>query len=255
MTMKILFWTTSLFFIVGVEGFKRPLFLLVDGFTEYISGYCRDYCKEHNIEVKDVLSPYTCGYLDQLGKTVPFHLRGPLEGDERVWVDAMELNDVDRSCTFCLAESDAGVSTAERIQKALQLSGNGVSPQLRHKYMMNERIRDAGLKAVKQCFAKNWEEAESFIQKLWSYSEQLNIPKKCIIKPYRGVASDGVYLCYSLQDAKNAFNKLYGTSRYGGGIQDAVLIQEYAEGPEYAVDTVVRCSILSFCPWLEITNY
>jgi len=30
-----------------------------------------------------------------------------------------------------------------------------------------------------------------------------------------------------------------GKSKYEGGINDAVLVQEYADGEEYAVDTVV----------------
>jgi biotin carboxylase len=41
-----------------------------------------------------------------------------------------------------------------------------------------------------------------------------------------------------LQEVEHAFNTLFGQPKYGGGANEAVLIQEFADGPEYAVDTV-----------------
>ena len=60
----------------------------------------------------------------------------------------------------------------------------------------------------------------------------------CVIKPYRGVASDGVFLCDSKEQARDSFRKLKGANTYGGGINEKVLIQEFADGTEYAMDTV-----------------
>lgn len=48
-----------------------------------------------------------------------------------------------------------------------------------------------------------------------------------------------VHCCRSIEEAKTAFQSLIGKSKYEGGINDAVLVQEYADGEEYAVDTVV----------------
>jgi biotin carboxylase len=62
----------------------------------------------------------------------------------------------------------------------------------------------------------------------------------CVMKPYIGVASDGVYKCKSRKELEKAFADLYQHPRYGGGINDAVLLQEYLSGTEYAVDTVSR---------------
>jgi biotin carboxylase len=47
----------------------------------------------------------------------------------------------------------------------------------------------------------------------------------CVVKPYRGVASDGVYLCRSKQAAKEGFEALLGQPQFGGGLNEAVLIQ------------------------------
>ena len=56
----------------------------------------------------------------------------------------------------------------------------------------------------------------------------------------RGVASDGVYLCCTLEEVSRALSALLGKPKYGGGVNEAVLVQEFADGEEYAVDTVAR---------------
>ena len=46
-----------------------------------------------------------------------------------------------------------------------------------------------------------------------------------MVKPYRGVASDGVFLCRDKQAAKESFDALFGQPQFGGGMNEAVLIQ------------------------------
>ena len=65
-------------------------------------------------------------------------------------------------------------------------------------------------------------------------------PKSCVIKPYRGVASDGVYKCTNMKEVYVAFHKLLNQPQYGGGVNDAVLVQECVTGTEYAVDTIAK---------------
>jgi len=151
---------------------------------------------------------------------------------------------------FIISESESGTTTAERIQVALHLPGNGMSPQLRNKYLSNVMAKEAGLDVVRQVLAHTWMEASDFITDLWGDSSISSSSDDdgggntsnhcCVVKPYRGVASDGVFCCNNIIEAQCAFDSLIGRSQYGGGINDAVLIQEYAEGVEYAVDTVAR---------------
>lgn len=47
----------------------------------------------------------------------------------------------------------------------------------------------------------------------------------CVVKPYRGVASDGVFLCRNKETAKESFDALFGQPQFGGGLNEAVLIQ------------------------------
>lgn len=56
----------------------------------------------------------------------------------------------------------------------------------------------------------------------------------------RGVASDGVYVCRTEAEVQHAFESLFGKPKYGGGVNDAILMQEFAEGPEFAVDTIAQ---------------
>jgi len=65
----------------------------------------------------------------------------------------------------------------------MELRGNGISPQLRNKYLMNERCKDHGLKINQQLLTNDWSSACDFIRRLSANV----INNKCVIKPARGV--------------------------------------------------------------------
>mmetsp|Transcript_8553 Transcript_8553/g.12549 ORF Transcript_8553/g.12549 Transcript_8553/m.12549 type:complete len:959 (-) Transcript_8553:121-2997(-) len=67
--------------------------------------------------------------------------------------------------------------------------------------------------------------------------------KYCVVKPTRGVASDDVFLCPSLQSVSSAFTKVHQSSIFGtmnGEKHESVLVQEFASGTEYAIDIVSK---------------
>lgn len=67
--------------------------------------------------------------------------------------------------------------------------------------------------------------------------------KYCVVKPKRGVGSDDVHFCSNLQQVERAFQKVKGTSVFGstsGEKHNHVLIQEFAQGTEYAIDIVSK---------------
>lgn len=226
---------------------NAPVLIMVDGLTEYLSGHCKDYCNERGIRIIEILSPYMCGFFQNKGRTVPDKFRPPEEGEELAWAELMNVPisgfEGNNHGIHAISESECGVSTAERLQTSLGLIGNGMSPQLRNKYIMNMRAKAKGIKVLEQALVKSTDELEKFLQKLWSEGDE----KLCVLKPYRGVASEGVYLCKSLEEAKKAFKSTYGTKQFGGGDNDAVLVQEYADGPEYAVDTGKNLMLKLIC--------
>jgi hypothetical protein len=65
---------------------------------------------------------------------------------------------------------------------------------------------------------------------------------RVVVKPVRGVGSHDVYLCDDLDSVTCAYDKIYGSGIFGspGHKHDAVLVQEFAHGQEYAIDTVSR---------------
>jgi hypothetical protein len=229
---------------------KTSTLILVDPFTEYISGACKDYCNANDIRVVECVSPYMCAVMSSQGSNVPSSLRAPKKGEDiEEWASENDIQPGESVCVF--SESDAGVGTAESIQESLGIAGNGVGMHVRNKYLLNRRLKENGMKVVKQKLATSWDEAEIFLGKLWkskptrdskreSQASQSQGTNACVIKPYRGVASDGVYKCESVEEAKTAFEALFQQPQYGGGINDAVLIQEYVTGNEYAVDTVSK---------------
>ena len=139
--------------------------ILVDPFTEYLSGHCKEYCRENDIRIVEVVSSYSSGALQSKGMTLPDNFIAPKDGEELAWAEA---EDIDLNGCCIVAESDASVPTAERIAFNLNLKGNGVSPHLRNKFLTNERARASGLDVVKQALAYTWEEAESFLKQLWA---------------------------------------------------------------------------------------
>jgi hypothetical protein len=195
-------------------------------------------CRERNIEVIETFSPYLNAILASEGMKPPSESIIPNSNDDneiRSWVSTLTSSISSIKCA--ISESDVGTPYAERIQRALSLPSNGISPQLRSKYLMNEYCKLTGLEVNKQILSNNWDDSKAFIESISSDSCAII---DCVVKPQRGVASSDVYLCTSLLEAENAFNKLLNASTFGGGKNDVVLIQEFAVGQEYAVDAVTK---------------
>ena len=172
-------------------GSSQPTLILVDPFTEYISGHLKQYCSAHNppIRVVELASAYTTRALNSQGMQIPMNFKIPDNNDDlETWAVNEEIS-LDPNDTYVLSESDCGAEDAERIATALRLVGNGPSPHLRNKYLANERLRSQGIPVVQQVLANSWEEAEDFLlNNLWTQSsQQQQQQQQCVIKPYRGL--------------------------------------------------------------------
>ena len=186
---------------------RRQSILVVDPFIDFLHAVLLEECDRRNIRLYDAVSGYTDAILTAAGDN--FHrniVPADLNRDEiRTWA---KIFDPDESISCVISESDVGVSSAERVQVALGLRGNGFSPHLRSKYEVNEACKAAGLLTTSQILTSDWENASHFIDNLPCTGDEGPL---CIVKPCRGVASDGVYLCKSKADARKKFNKLKGT--------------------------------------------
>jgi len=127
---------------------------------------------------------------------------------------------------------ESGVELNDQISESLELKTNGTSMSYcrRDKWAMQERVKEVGLRGIKQTVATSYEDIEGFVTK-----EGLT---KWVMKPRRDAGSNGVYKCENLEEAKTAFDKITGQTTIFGEQNPDVLVQEYLEGIEYVVDTV-----------------
>ena len=146
------------------------------------------------------------------------------------------LKSLNRPLVAIFAGAETGVELADQLSELMNLRTNGtaLSEARRNKYVMGETIRAAGLRAVKQLRATSWGEIETWIHE-WNPE-----PFKVIVKPMDSAGSDGVTLCLSLDEVRNAFNLIMGKVNGLGIVNKAVLVQEYLEGQEYVIDMVSR---------------
>ena len=227
----------------------KPALLVIDPFIDFLHHPLLQLCEERGIHVLDAVSGYTNAILSNVGDDLPRNVVPSGNNCDEISAWARSLGDIPYQLSCVLSESDVGISAAERIVEACNLKGNKFSPHLRSKYEVNEACRAAGLKVVSQLLTDDWDRASEFVDSLLTKTEDDGDQNKndgneakdmgwCIVKPYRGVASDGVFLCDSSEQAKFSFEKLKDANTYGGGTNEKVLIQEFADGIEYAMDTV-----------------
>jgi hypothetical protein len=223
--------------------------LIIDGFSQHHSGYLIDQMlHEYQIGVVRVLSPYMA---EGLQRRAP-----PEDGTESYfqWTAPLNLEDLREwwkvlpfTLEAVICESDSGLEYAEQLACALQknfvprLKHNGYLPARRDKYAMNEVCRQSGISTVQQALCRNEEEAQQLAQKIFGMASTTTpLSPKVIVKPCRGVASDRVTLCHTLDDVATATRQIVNTTKFGTyhTVYDAALMQDYVDGVEYAVDVV-----------------
>lgn len=149
----------------------------------------------------------------------------------------MNFNDVEIKGLIC--ESDPGLDDAERLSKWLNVTNhNGYNEARRNKFLTISTLVSKGIPSVQQKLCENVEEAIEFASDQFSSLSA----KVVVVKPVRGCASDDVFLCDDLESVRSAYETIKGSTVLGSPTKkhESVLVQEYAVGQEYAVDTVSK---------------
>lgn len=219
---------------------KRAL-LLMDVFSEYHGIFLSHQAREaYGVATVSVLSNYMRGYFEkEEAEEMDRWKREFLPDEDNFQEWKQSLQDYELVAISC--ESESGLGDAEKIADKLKLTHhNGFNEARRNKYQMIEAVREVGLEVVKQRLCQNIDEALAFAEELGVQSEEGE--KWVVVKPVRGVASDDVHLCKSLSSVKEAFVKIHGSPMFGAPWEqhDTVLVQEFAEGQEYAIDIVCK---------------
>lgn len=119
--------------------------------------------------------------------------------------------------------AETGVELADRLSARLGLRSNGEDGSLarRNKYHMGEKVRQAGVRAVKQQMCRSLDELEAFLDEL----EKVKNTSKCVVKPVQSAGTDDVFLCSSRAEARAAFATINGKLNGLGLTNDGALAQ------------------------------
>jgi len=229
--------------------------LFIDQFCDYHGGYLAAKARDvYGVAVINSLSTYVSGYMTLSAKQdgtseALSHLKlaVPSPDELTTWKDKIPFEVLAVIC-----ESDSGLEEAELFSEALNVRyHNGFNPARRDKFLMNDVLSKKGLRTVRQKMCGSLDEALEFATELGvsadgdmielsensfapsphSNESDLNVGKLgrasnaplnrsgngkyCVVKPTRGVASDDVCFCSSLNDVKDAFERIKGTSVFG----------------------------------------
>ena len=143
--------------------------------------------------------------------------------------------------TALYCESDAGLEQAERTRALLGIhpcvDEPIVSLARRQKYQMHQTVQAHGLRVPIQKECTSLQQTQNYVQELWKKGAS---SAAVVIKPVRGVGTENVFYCTELTQVEKAWDTITQSSVLGEKAQyhTSVLVQEYLEGPEYAVDVV-----------------
>ena len=146
-------------------------------------------------------------------------------------------NDVEVKGLIC--ESDPGLGDSERLSMWLNVTNhNGYNEARRNKFLTIATLASKGIPTVQQKLCDSVEEAIEFTTDQFSSLTA----KVVVVKPVRGCASDDVFLCDDIESVRSAYETIKGSTVLGSPTKkhESVLVQEYAVGQEYAVDTVSK---------------
>eukprot|EP00520_Triparma_pacifica_P003499 CAMPEP_0118642426 /NCGR_PEP_ID=MMETSP0785-20121206/5827_1 /TAXON_ID=91992 /ORGANISM="Bolidomonas pacifica, Strain CCMP 1866" /LENGTH=499 /DNA_ID=CAMNT_0006533973 /DNA_START=1 /DNA_END=1497 /DNA_ORIENTATION=- len=227
--------------------------VIVDAFSpSHLLYMKRRALKTYNAGVVECYSPKVTRYLmtrtsDSREKNSILSRSMPASRSEcSTWASSIPFEIVGVVC-----ESDGGGSVAELMTEWLDLDGERGNSRMsarRDKYLMHKVIKDTKVKGTAKCYvcdnvpdavvkAEGLGVMDQDDEGVLVYEER----KPCIVKPRRGVASDRVFKCTTLQEVAEAAEHIIGSTAFGDDrvIEDC-MVMEYLKGLEVAVDTVTR---------------
>jgi len=144
--------------------------------------------------------------------------------------------------------AETGVELADRLSSRMGLRTNGEDGSLarRNKYLMGEKVRSAGVRAVMQHMCTNESDLTDFLAKL----HEIKGSYRCVVKPVQSAGTDDVFLCSTKEEAYAAFKRIFGKRNGLGLINEGALAQEFLQGKEYVIDKVSRDGVHKVvCIW------
>jgi biotin carboxylase len=217
-------------------------FILMDAFCPYHGQYLATSAHNHypGTVIVHILSPYLQAYLEKTHPdTVWANQRMPDARTVDEWKQG--LRGLPVVGVYC--ESDSGLEDAEQLRALLQVTCPDDPIYLsarRNKYEMIDTIGKAGFRVPCQKLCDSMSSTTAFASELFHQSGS-GSGGRVVVKPFRGVASESVHLCDSLEAVEQAWQQITSTVVFGSQQRHTnVLVQEFLQGTEYCVDVVSR---------------
>lgn len=133
-----------------------------------------------------------------------------------------------------IAGSETGVELAEALVE-LVVPGTGHVPALaaarRDKWAMATAVRDAGIPHLRQLSSDSEAEVAAWLADAGLAGGRI------VLKPPKSAATDNVHLVAPGQDWRPVFRQILGHVNEFGILNESVLVQEFAAGTEYLIDS------------------
>lgn len=133
-----------------------------------------------------------------------------------------------------IAGAESGVELADALA-AILTPGLANVPALsaarRHKARMGEAVAAAGLPHIRQICTDDLADVEEWVERNGLSSSPL------VLKPPKSAGTDGVVKVEAGGNWRERFVSMLGRRNKMGGVDDQILVQEYASGDEYVVDS------------------
>ena len=190
-------------------------------------------------EVDSPVSGFVGTDAKSTAKQVIYHDARPPRSAETALADTIKAvekatSEANSPLLAVLAGAETGVELADVLSERMHCRSNKTekSAARRSKDLMQETVRKAGLRSIKQKYCMSTADLVVFWESLGG--------SRCVLKPNSSAGSDSVYLCESLVQAQTAFNNIAGKVNGLGAMNIGALAQEFLEGTEYVVDGVSR---------------
>lgn len=131
-----------------------------------------------------------------------------------------------------IAGSEVGVPLTDALSMRLGLPGNNPDTSLarRDKYLMTQALKKAGVPTIRSERVKNLDECLQTIRAWNQYP--------IVLKPLAGAGTQGVHFCSDENEVIEHFEEIKKALDFFGSQNQEVLVQEFARGAEFIVNTV-----------------
>jgi biotin carboxylase len=131
-----------------------------------------------------------------------------------------------------VAASETGVGLADELAVALGLPHNplALGAARTSKLAESRALAAAGVPHARTAEVRGPDQVDDVLHGFDRFP--------VVVKPVASAGSDGIAICADADQVRQAVTSLHGTRNAVGAVNDSLLVQEYLDGPQYAVNTV-----------------